>query len=82
MFTTIRPTTQAAQEILPRDLFSAINDLKKEFANSFSRYKTTEEKTKVAKKYFEDSLAEMSSIRNDIKQYYGNKLKERYNITL
>lgn len=57
-------------------------DLKKEFANSFSHYETTEEKIKVGKKLFEDSLAEMSSIRNDIKQYYGNKLKERYNITL
>ncbi len=30
MFTTMRSTTQTAQEILPRDLFSAINDLKKE----------------------------------------------------
>ena len=81
-FETFPNGAKGGSDIVIKGGYNTPNDLKKEFANSFSRYKTTEEKTKVAKKNFEDSLAEMSSIRNDIKQYYGDKLKERYNITL
>jgi len=57
-------------------------NLKKAYANTFSNYKTTQEKTNAGKKMFEDALTQLGSIRNDIKEYYGNKLKEKYNITL